>query len=143
MKRVAKMLRRFSTVLAVLAIAAAVVGANGIDAQAAAKKPTKITLKSTAKTVDIKGKGTVSVKSVKPSDASKSVSFKSSNSKVAKVSSKGVVTGVKKGTATITATSKVNKKVKATIKIAVKDLKPTSISLSKTKASLNDMPLVK
>ena len=69
MKKAAKMLRRFSAVLAVLAVAAAVVGANGIDAQAAAKKPTKITLKSTAKTVDIKGKVTISVKSVKPSEA--------------------------------------------------------------------------
>ena len=49
----------------------------------------------------------------------------------------GVVTGVKKGTATITATSKVNKKVKAAIKVTVKDLKPTSVALNKSKVSLD------
>jgi thiosulfate/3-mercaptopyruvate sulfurtransferase len=58
---------------------------------------------------------------VTPAKASKKVSFKSSNAKVAKVNSKGVVTGLKAGKATITATSTVNKKVKASIKITVKD----------------------
>lgn len=115
-------MKRFMKKVAVFAIAlaaAVTVAGAGISAEAAAKKPTKITLKSTATTVDIKGKVTVSVKSVKPSGASKSVAYTTSNKKVATVNSKGVVTGVKKGTAKITATSKVNKKVKATINIKV------------------------
>jgi hypothetical protein len=52
--------------------------------------------------------------------ASKKVTWKSSKKKVATVSSKGVVTGKKKGTAKITATSKANKKKKCTIKVKVK-----------------------
>ena len=72
---------------------------------AAAKQPTKITLQSTASSVDIKGTVTVSVKSVRPSGASKAVTYKSSNSKIATVSDSGLVRGIKSGTVTITATS--------------------------------------
>lgn len=102
-----------------------------VYANAAVKKPTKITLKTNFSTVDINGKVNVSVKSVKPSGASKSVTYKSSNKKIATVNSEGVVTGKKAGTVTITATSKVNKKIKATIKIKVKDIRPTSVVLNK------------
>lgn len=111
-------------------------------ADAAAKKPKKITLKTTSKYVDIKGKVTVSVKSVSPSKASKAVTWKTSNKKIATVSKKGVVTGKKKGKVTITATSKANKKVKKTIKITVKQMKPkvslptTAIMYSGVKKSL-------
>ncbi len=55
----------------------------------------------------------------KPLDK-KEFSYKSSNTKVATVSSKGVVTAKKKGTATITVTSGVNKKVTAKFKVTVK-----------------------
>ena len=106
---------------------------------AATKAPTKITLKATSKVVDVKGKVTVSVKSVTPAKASKLVTWKSSNAKIAKVSTKGVVTGVKAGKVKITAVSKKNKKVKASISITVKDVKPTAIKLNKTKASLTAM----
>ncbi|MGN1381818.1 MAG: Ig-like domain-containing protein, partial [Eubacterium sp.] len=71
----------------------------------------------------------LSVKSIKPAKASKKLTYKSSNTKVATVSKSGIVTGKKNGTATITATSAVNKKVKASIKIKVKDVKPTAITL--------------
>lgn len=47
--------------------------------------------------------------------------FKSSNKKVATVSSKGVVKGKKAGKVTITVTSKSNKKQKKTVKITVKN----------------------
>ena len=52
--------------------------------------------------------------------ASSTLTWKSSNTKVAKVSSKGVVTPVKTGTATITVTAKRGGK-KASIKVKVKD----------------------
>ncbi len=116
--------------------AAAVLVCANIPAEAAAKAPKKITLTATTKTVDLYGKATVSVKSVTPANASKAVTFKSSNEKIATVTNQGVVTGKKAGSVTITATSKVNKKVKATIKLTVKNLKPTSINLNKSVAAM-------
>lgn len=105
---------------------------SNITTEAAAKKPTKITLQTTAKTIDVKGKATVSVKSVTPKNASDDVKFTSSNKKIATVSSKGVVTGKKEGKVTITATSKENSKVKAKITLKVKNIKPKSMSINYT-----------
>lgn len=66
----------------------------------------------------------------------KAVTWKSSNSKVAKVTQKGVVTGVKKGTATITVTTKDGKK-KATCKVTVKQtVKVTKVSLDRSSARI-------
>lgn len=109
---------------------------TAIPSEAASKKPTKMSLKVTAKTIDIKGHATISVKSVKPSKASKAVTFKSGNKKIATVSSKGVVTGKKTGKVKITVTAKANKKLKKSVTMKVKDLKPTSISISASKAAL-------
>ena len=130
-----KMKRLVAAMIALIVVATA--AGYSVPAEAAAKAPKKITLTTTAKTVDIKGKVTVSVKSVKPSDASKSVKFKSSNKKIATVSSKGVVTGKKAGKVTITVTSKKNKKVKKSIKLTVKQLKPVSLRLSASELALN------
>lgn len=93
-------------------------------ASAATKAPKKIYLKATSKRVDIKGKVVVSVSSVSPKSASKSVTWKSSNKRIATVSSKGTVTGKRSGKVKITATSKKNKRVKKSITITVKNLKP-------------------
>lgn len=120
--------KKLAAAMITLATVIAVAGTS-IPVEAAAKAPKKITLKTTSKTVDIKGKATISVKSVSPKGADKGVKYQSSNKKVATVSSKGVVTGKKAGKTTITVTSKKNKKVKKKITIAVKQLKPTSISL--------------
>ncbi|MGN0704067.1 MAG: Ig-like domain-containing protein, partial [Lentihominibacter sp.] len=122
-------IKKWMTLVVAFAMAFTVIGFGLAtdDVSAATKAPTKITLKSTYTTVDIKGKVTVSVKSVTPSDASKSVTWKSSNTKIATVNSKGVVTGKKAGKVTITATSKVNKRT-AKITITVKQLKPTKLS---------------
>lgn len=107
-------------------------------ADAATVKPKSITIKTNApkKIVDVKGRVNVSVKSVKPANASKSVTWKSSDKKIATVSSKGVVTGKKAGKVKITAISKANKKVKKSLTLTVKNIKPSSVKLSKTKATL-------
>lgn len=131
MKRSKKMF----TVMLALCVALSMAMAS-VTANAATKKPKKIYLKATSTTVDIKGKVKVSVYKVKPSKASKSVKWKSSNKKVATVSKSGYVTGKKKGTVKITATSKKNKKAKKTIKIKVKDLKAKSVTLSKKSANM-------
>lgn len=72
---------------------------------------------------------------VSPSNASvPGVKWTSSNTKVATVSSKGKVTAVSVGTATITCTSTDNSKIKATCKITVKPIKVSAIKLNKTSA---------
>ena len=127
--------RIFSIALA-FAFVFTTIAAATLTADAATVKPKALTLSATAKTVDIGGKVTVKVKSVKPANASKSVTWKSSNKKIATVTSKGVVKGLKKGTVKITATSKANKKIKKTIKIKVKNIKPTGVKLSQSELTL-------
>jgi uncharacterized protein YjdB len=85
----------------------------------AAVKVTSITLSAKKQTIAVKQSITLKVKSVKPAKASKKVKWKTSNAKVATVSTKGKVTGKATGTATITATSTVTKTKKATCKITV------------------------
>ena len=74
---------------------------------------------------------------VTPSAASnKNVTWSSSNTAVATVSSSGVVKGVKAGTATITVRTAVGGKT-ATCKVTVKDVVPTGISLNKSSMGLS------
>lgn len=107
------------------------------NTNAASKKTTKMTLNVSKKTVDVGGTYQIKVKSVSPSKASKSVAYKSSNTKIATISSKGIVKGKKEGTAKITVQSKKNKKLKKTVAITVKRLKPYSLTLNKTKLNMN------
>ena len=127
--------KRMFTVMLALCVALSMAMAS-VTANAATKKPKKIYLKATSTTGDIKGKVKVSVYKTKPSKASKSVKWKSSNKKVATVSKSGYVTGKKKGTVKITATSKKNKKAKKTIKIKVTNLKAKSVTMSKKSMSM-------
>lgn len=95
-------------------------------------KPTKLTLnrKSVVLTKYSRNTGTKLNATVTPTNATnKSVIWKSSNPKVAKVDSKGNVTTVSKGTCIITATSTVDSKVKATCKVTVVQ-KVVSVKLS-------------
>ncbi len=92
--------------------------------------PTSLTISSPSAVV---AKGSELQLSVNPypSNTSEEVSWKSSNTSVARVNADGVVTGRKGGVVTITATSKRNKKVSATYSISVSDPKsPTSIALN-------------
>ena len=76
------------------------------------------------------------VATVLPENATdKRLIWKSSNPKVATVNSKGVVTGVRRGTATITCTTRDTGK-KVTCEVKVVNVKVKSISLSKTSANL-------
>ena len=107
------------------------------NTNAASKKPTKMTLNVSKKTIDVGRTYQIKVKSVSPSKASKSVTYKSSNTKIATISSKGIIKGKKEGTAKITVQSKKNKKLKKTVVITVKRLKPYSLTLNKTKLNMN------
>ncbi len=95
-----------------------------VTVKAAAKKTT-VTLKKTKATIYVKGtvKIAATVKNGKGT-----TTYKSSNAKIAKVSKKGVVTGVKKGTAKITVT---NNKVSKVFTVTVKNPK-----LNKSKVTL-------
>ena len=96
----------------------------------------KITLDTTSKSI-YKGKTYTIVATVYPSNASEqTVTWKSSDTKVATVSSKGVVTGVKSGTAVISATTKDGgyvAKCKITVyqKVTAVKLNASSVSLAK------------
>ena len=90
---------------------------------------------SKTKAVIEKGKMLTLKATVTPSDlADKSVTWKSSNTAIATVSSKGKVKGVKTGTATITCTSKATG-AKATCKVTVGSVKldQTEIAVEKNK----------
>lgn len=115
-----KQLRR-KLVLFLTAVAMCLVVIGGVATPAsAATKPKKLKLNKTSVSIEVGAKTTLKVKSATPSKASKSVKWTTSNKKVATVTSKGVVKGVKAGKATITATSKLNKKVKAKCTVYVR-----------------------
>lgn len=117
----------FSSILAMMVVITTIF-ANDITGIAAAKST--ITLSSKQETIAVGRSVQLKVKAIKGLK-SKSVTWKSSNTKVAKVSSKGKVTGLKAGSSKITAVSKVNKKVKATCKITVKKDAVETIELDK------------
>jgi uncharacterized protein YjdB len=132
-----KWLKKLLTV--VLTLALVVTSFNIVQAtvSAASKtKATKITLNAKKQTIDIGATFKLSVKKVKPTDASKEVTWKSSDSKIATVDKDGVVTGIKKGIVVITATSKTNSSVSAKCKITVKDIKPTKVEISPSSKTL-------
>ena len=98
-----------------------------------AQKNAKLELQG-KKTIGVGKTTTIEIKTLK-GVSSKGVKFsieKEKDKKVASVTSKGVVTGKKKGTATITVTSKVNKKVKATFKVTVRNNDTLSTKITKT-----------
>lgn len=99
---------------------------------AASKTPKKISMHVSSKTVDIKGESKITIKALSNQGLDKTVTLKSSNNKIATVSSKGIIHGKKSGKVKITGTLKKNKKVSDTVTITVKDLKPSHISTYKS-----------
>ncbi|MGM9858919.1 MAG: Ig-like domain-containing protein [Bacilli bacterium] len=73
-----------------------------------------------------------------PTNASKSVTWSTSNSSVATVSSTGVVTGISKGNAIITATSVENDTITSSIEVNVKELSSIEVTGTLTKTSYYD-----
>ena len=81
---------------------------------------TKVKLNKTKSTMTVGKKQTLKATVTPKKASSKAVVWKSSNKKVATVTSKGVVKAKKAGTATITATAKDGSGKKATCKVTVK-----------------------
>lgn len=101
---------------------------------------TKVIIKKPASKSLNKGK-TMTLKAVTtPSNSTDKLSWKSSNKKIATVTSSGKVKGIGKGTATITVTTTSGKK--ATIKITVK-IPAKKVKLSKSKVTLKKGKSVK
>ena len=95
--------------------------------------PTGVTLNKTSATLSASGATVALTATVSPSGANTAVTWKSSNTAVATVSSSGVVTAVGNGTATITATTKSGgKTTSCTVTV---NIIPTGVSLNYTTAS--------
>lgn len=126
--RKSNVLSKMGLLLTVSAVTAGMIIPASYDVKAASK-PKKMTVTPSSKvlgkskTLYIGGpsqlKTTALNVKVTPSKASKKVTFKSSNVKVAAVSKKGKITAKKAGKATIAVVSKSNKKLKKNIKISV------------------------
>lgn len=103
-------------------------------------KVTKVRLNKTSASLTKKGQTLQLTATVTPGNATnKTVTWKSSNTKVATVTSSGKVTAVANGTATITATAADGSKKAASCKVTVNipaPVKVTSVRLNKTSATL-------
>lgn len=107
--------------------------------QAAVKPVKSITLTEKSKDMIVGQTFQLKVKSVRPKSASKAVTWKSSNTKVVKVSSKGKVTAKKAGTTIITAVSKTTKSIQAKCKIKVYNkIKSMKLNASQKTLSVGD-----
>lgn len=110
----------------ILATTTATTSLSPITVQAATTAKQSITLNLKKTTMYVGEADTLSVKKVKGLK-SKAVTFKSSNSAIVSVNSKGKVSAKKAGKATITVTSKSNKAVKSTCTITVKKALETPV----------------
>ena len=100
---------------------------------------TEISLDKSSATLT-EGETTTLVATVLPENTtdSKSVSWSSSNSEVAKVDANGTVTAKRAGTAVITATSTNGKTAGCTVTVSKKEIPITEISLDKSSATLTE-----
>lgn len=111
-----------------------VLGAFNSNSAYAATKKGKLPIKSTvaSRVIDIKGSTRLYAKGIN----SNLLKFSSNNKKIAKVNSKGVVTGLRKGTVRITVFVKKNKKMKTKVTIKVKNLYPSKLTVNATNLKL-------
>lgn len=131
-----KKLKKMVTVLLVITMVLALLPMNG-EAAKGKNIPQKIVLNHSKLTM-FKGQSKVlKVKGVLPSKTSRSVTWSSSNKKVAVVTSKGRVKAKKIGTAKIIAKSKYNSKVKAACKVTIYNKTKKVKLLSKNNYTLN------
>lgn len=128
-------LKALTTVSAMALLAGASIVATNTDSQAkkVSVKKVKATTEAGKTAYVAKGKKvkittTVTVKPNKKGN--KKVTYKTSNKKVATVSSKGYIKGVKAGKAKITVVSKKNKKKKAVVKVVVKKAAVKKVKLN-------------
>ena len=141
-------LRRFGAIILAMAMVLTLITPS-ITADAATSKTGKVTavkvtnLPSGTLTLK-KGKSKTLKVSVSTSNSkvSKKVVFKSSNTKVATVSSKGKITAKKNGTAKITVSSKVNAKKKTVITVKV-GTPVTKVTLNKKTAKITQGKKIK
>ncbi|MBO4884499.1 MAG: Ig-like domain-containing protein [Clostridia bacterium] len=92
--------------------------------------PTRITLNTASFTLE-SGATFALVPTVYPADSQQGVNYSTSSSSIARVDSKGVITGRRAGTAVITVTSRYNTSIAAAVQVTVVDRPaPTSITLS-------------
>ena len=92
--------------------------------------PTNFKTNVSQKTIGVKGKYKVYLKSIVPKNADKSVIYQSKTNKIATVSSSGIITGKKPGKTKIVVTATRNKRLKKIVTIEVKNLKPTKLTLN-------------
>lgn len=117
--------------MAVIVIVASLTFASAPAVEAASKKAVKVT-NLPSNTVTIKQKKTFKLKT---NYSASRLKFTSNKPKIAKVSSKGVIKGVKKGKAQITISLKANPSVKKKINVII-GTPVTKVSLSRTSLSL-------
>ena len=133
MKRFAKKALAGALTLAMVLGTTAVVNPETAEAKKVKVKKVTVTAPSGKTAYVAKGKKvslTATVKVTPNKKANKKVTYKSANKKVATVSRKGVLKGVKAGKTKVTVTSKKNSKKKATIKVVVKKAAVKKVKLN-------------
>lgn len=125
--------RILSVLLAFVIVCTMCLANSSLIVQAAANNPTSITLSNKKASMSVGETMTLKVKSITSAKVSKIVTWKTSNEKIATVSSKGKVKAKRNGTVTITVQSKSNPKVTAKCKIKIyKATKKLNLTSSKT-----------
>ena len=140
MKRFARKALASALTFAMVVSSVAVVGTETAEAKKVNVKKVTVTAPSGKTAYVAKGKKvklSATVKVTPNKSANKKVTYKSANSKIATVNSKGQVKGVKAGTTKITVVSKKNKKKKATIKVVVKKAAAKKVTISAKKATVS------
>ena len=113
---------------------------RGVSVTLPKVKVSKLTLNRTSVSLTKKGQTYQLKATASPSNATtKSVTWKSSNTRVVTVNSAGKLTAVGNGSATITATAKDGSKKKVTCKVTVKI--PTVVKVSRVSLNKNDLAL--